>query len=127
MKQAEVLKLAFVAALVVLVAAPVVAAPAVGGVADVAMGVTQVEWVPTQEYAGLTLTVSGPEGVSERTFAAGENPIFDLASVSGRDRRPLQLGADRQPGGRIVVHRGVAGRHRHRGRQALAPEVAAAA
>ncbi len=52
-------------------------------VAEMNLGVTQVEWVPTGDYASLTLRVTGPMGVVEHRFAAGENPLFDLGSISG--------------------------------------------
>jgi hypothetical protein len=64
-------------------AAPAAAAPARSHPADVLHGVSQVEWVPTQEFAGFRLTVSGPEGVSTLSFEPGENPRFDLASLAG--------------------------------------------
>jgi hypothetical protein len=41
----------------------------------------QVEWQPTGDFAGMTLRVSGPLGVVEQDFAAGENPLFDLRSM----------------------------------------------
>ena len=83
MKRSDVVGAACVAALGLLVAMTASAAPAVNHVADTLLGATQVEWVPSQQYAGFSLTVSGPQGVVERTFGAGENPIFDLASVAG--------------------------------------------
>jgi hypothetical protein len=65
-----------VAALVA--AAPALAAP---NVADVSLGTLQVEWQPAGDFAGMKLRVSGPMGVFERDFAAGENPLFDLRSL----------------------------------------------
>jgi hypothetical protein len=50
-------------------------------VADVSLGTMQVEWQPTGDFAGMTLRVSGPLGVVEQEFAAGENPLFDLRSM----------------------------------------------
>jgi hypothetical protein len=61
-----------------LAAVPALAAP---NVADVSLGTLQVEWQPTGDFAGMKLRVSGPLGVVERDFAAGENPLFDLRSL----------------------------------------------
>lgn len=70
-------------ALAVLLAAPLYAAPANGGVADVLLGTTQVDWVPVNNSSALTLVVSGPEGVVERSFEAGDTPSFDLTALTG--------------------------------------------
>jgi hypothetical protein len=56
------------------------AAPAAPEVADTLLGAAHVEWVPNQEFAGLKLTISGPDGVEERVFAPGESPRFELAA-----------------------------------------------
>ena len=50
-------------------------------VADVDLGFTQVTWTPQNDFAGLHLTVSGPEGVFERDFGPNEAPQFELASL----------------------------------------------
>jgi len=54
---------------------------ALAAVATPALSPLQVEWQPTGDYAGMTLRVSGPLGVVEQGFAAGENPLFDLGSM----------------------------------------------
>jgi hypothetical protein len=75
--------LGLVLAVALILATPVVAAPTSVGPANVHLGVTQVEWVPTQEFAGLQLTLSGPDGVTRLSFGAGENARFDLTSLAG--------------------------------------------
>jgi hypothetical protein len=65
----------------VLLAVPATAAP-VDPVADVTLGVTQVQWTPKADFAGLRLTVSGPEGTEQLTFGPAESPVFDLAALS---------------------------------------------
>ncbi len=79
------IKLTTFFALVVLLAAPLYAAPATGGVADVVLGTTQVDWVPTSNspMVSYSLVVSGPDGVVERNFEAGETPTFNLAALAG--------------------------------------------
>lgn len=73
--------LALAAALVL--AVPAVAVPANGPVADVLLGITQVQWVPSQDFAGLQLTISGPAGVVQRSFAPGDTVAFELAEMTG--------------------------------------------
>jgi len=77
------IKLTTFFALAVLLAAPLYAAPATGGVADVLLGTTQVDWVPTNSQAAFSLVISGPDGIVEREFAAGETPTFSLANIAG--------------------------------------------
>jgi hypothetical protein len=67
------------AAALLAVALPVFAATPV---ADVALGVTSVEWRPLGDFAGAQLRVSGPAGIEERSFAEGAMPFFDLRELA---------------------------------------------
>ncbi|MFB0537340.1 MAG: tail fiber domain-containing protein [Anaerolineae bacterium] len=52
--------------------------PGDGPVAAVSVGATRIEWQPLVSYAGLILTVSGPDGlVFRQEFGAGSVPSFE--------------------------------------------------
>lgn len=83
LRMTRCIKLTTFFALAVLLAAPLYAAPATGGVAEVLLGTTRVDWVPNNTMVSFSLVVSGPDGVVERTFESGETPTFDLAAIAG--------------------------------------------
>jgi len=63
----------------VLIALPALAATPV---ADVNLGFNNVTWTPQSEYAGLRLTVSGPDGNTwQNSFDANEAPQLDLSAL----------------------------------------------
>jgi hypothetical protein len=54
-------------------------------IAAVNFAATGVEWSPTGQFAGMVLTVSGPNGVvSRQEYAAGNAPSFDIFDKRGQ-------------------------------------------
>lgn len=63
----------------ILIALPTLAATPV---ADVDLGFNNVTWTPQNEFAGLRLTVSGPDGNTwQNSFDANEAPRLDLSAL----------------------------------------------
>jgi len=61
-----------------LIALPALAATPV---ANVDLGYNSVSWTPQDEFAGLLLTVSGPEGTWQNDFGPNEAPQLDLSAL----------------------------------------------
>ena len=56
-------------------------AMAAGGVlAKVTMSPSSIYWQPHGQYAQITLTVSGPDGITTQVFSGGVNPSFQVGS-----------------------------------------------
>ena len=53
-----------------------------GNVATVQMTPTAIYWQPVVSYEQITLTVSGPSGVTRDSFASGVNPVFDATNLA---------------------------------------------
>ena len=71
--------------LLLLALAPLPAAAAPGGVAELTGGGVNLEWRPLVDNAGLELTVTGPAGfVLRRELAAGQNPALSLFTADGQ-------------------------------------------